>query len=158
MNGTESRKEQKMQGATVKIKKMREGAAIPAYATEGSAAADLCACLDEAEVLAPGQRRLIPTGVALSIPAGTVALVCARSGLSHKKGISAANGVGVIDSDYRGEIFFSAVNLSDEPCTIQPGERIAQLMLLPVIGMSFEASESLDETERGSGGFGSTGS
>ena len=141
----------------VKFKKMRESAKVPHYATEGAAAVDLCAAIDEPITLAPAERRLIPTGIAISIPQNTVAVLSARSGLSYKKGISAANGIGVIDSDYRGEIFFSAINLSTESYTIEPGDRIAQLMLLPVYTMTLIERESLDETERGEGGFGSTG-
>lgn len=141
----------------VMIQKMRDSAKIPAYATEGSAAVDLCAAIEEAITLAPGERRLIPTGIAISIPQGTVAILSARSGLSYKKGIAAANGIGVIDSDYRGEIFFSSVNLSNEPYTVMPGERICQMMLMPVLSMKFTEVDSLDETLRGAGGFGSTG-
>ena len=141
----------------VMIQKMRECAKIPAYATDGSAAVDLCAAIEEAITLAPGERKLIPTGIAISIPKGTVAILSARSGLSYKKGIAAANGIGVIDSDYRGEIFFSSVNLSSEPYTVTPGERICQMMLMPVFAMNFTEVESLDETLRGAGGFGSTG-
>ena len=141
----------------VKFKKMRESAKVPSYATNGSAAVDLCAALDEAVTLAPAERRLIPTGIAIAIPENTVAILSARSGLSYKKGISAANGIGVIDSDYRGEIFFSAINLSKEPYTIEPGDRVAQLMLMPVYTMSLVESDTLDKTERGEGGFGSTG-
>ena len=98
----------------VKIKKMRESAVLPSYATTGSAAVDLSAAIDAPITLAPFERRLIPTGIAISIPQNTVAVLSARSGLSYKKGITAANGIGVIDSDYRGEIFFSAINLSNE--------------------------------------------
>ena len=141
----------------VKIKKMRDSAKIPSYATDGAAAVDLCAAIDEAITLAPNERRLIPTGIAVSIPKNTVAVLSARSGLSYKKGITAANGIGVIDSDYRGEIFFSAINLSNESYTVEPGDRIAQLMLLPVYTMSLLEADTLDETERGAGGFGSTG-
>lgn len=141
----------------VKIKKMRDNAVLPAYATDGSAAMDLSAAIDTPLTLAPGERKLIPTGIAISIPRDTVAILSARSGLSAKKGITAANGIGVIDSDYRGELFFSAVNLSAEAYTITPGERVAQLMLLPVLTMSLLPSETLDETDRGEGGFGSTG-
>ena len=141
----------------VKIKKMRENAKIPAYATKGAAAVDLCDAIDEPVTLGAGERRLIPTGVAISIPAGTVAILSARSGLSAKKGIAAANGIGVIDSDYRGEIFFSAINLSAEAYEITPGERICQMMLLPVLAMNLLETDSLDDTERGDGGFGSTG-
>ena len=143
--------------ADVKIKILRDGVNIPKYATEGSAAVDLSAAIEEPITLMPGERRLIPTGIAVSIPRDTVAIVCARSGLSYKKGINAANGIGVIDSDYRGEIFFSAANISDEPYTVTPGERIAQLMLMPFMKMDFIKTDDLDSTERGEGGFGSTG-
>ena len=141
----------------VNFKKMRASAKIPSYATEGAAAIDLSAAIDEPITLTPGERRLIPTGIAISIPQNTVAILSARSGLSYKKGITAANGIGVIDSDYRGEIFFSAINLSNEPYTVEPGERVAQLMLMPVYTMSLIEKDSLDETDRGEGGFGSTG-
>lgn len=141
----------------VKFKKMRPSAKLPSYATEGAAAIDLSAAIDEEITLAPSERRLIPTGIAISIPKNTVAILSARSGLSSKKGITAANGIGVIDSDYRGEIFFSAINLSTEAYTITPGERVAQLMLMPVYAMSLVETDDLDKTARGEGGFGSTG-
>ena len=142
---------------TVYIKKMRESALLPQYATEGAAAVDLVACVEEPFTLQPGERKLIPTGVAISIPQNTVAVLSARSGLSAKKGITAVNGIGVIDSDYRGEIFFSAINLSKEAYTVTPGERVAQLMLLPLYTMSLLETDTLDKTARGEGGFGSTG-
>ena len=135
---------------------MRENASIPQYATDGAAAVDLVAAIDEPITLEAGARRLIPTGIAISIPKNTVAILSARSGLSAKKGITAANGIGVIDSDYRGEIFFSAVNLSSEAYTVAPGERGAQLMLMPVYTMALIEKDALDETARGAGGFGST--
>ena len=141
----------------VKFKKMRDSAKIPGYATAGAAAVDLCAAIEEPITIAPDERRLIPTGIAISIPQNTVAVLSARSGLSYKKGITAANGIGVIDSDYRGEIFFSAINLSKEAYTVEPGERIAQLMLMPVYAMALTETDTLDETDRGEGGFGSTG-
>lgn len=141
----------------VKFKKMRPSAKLPSYATEGAAAIDLSAAIDEEITLAPSERRLIPTGIAISIPKNTVAILSARSGLSSKKGITAANGIGVIDSDYRGEIFFSAINLSTEAYTVTPGERVAQLMLMPVYAMSLVETDDLDKTARGEGGFGSTG-
>lgn len=141
----------------VNIKIMREGVTLPSYATSGSAAFDLTAAIDEPITLKAGERKLIPTGIAISIPSGYVAILCARSGLSAKKGIAAANGIGVIDSDYRGEIFFSAINLSDEDYTFTKGERIAQLMIMPVCFAEFTVCDDLDKTERGCGGFGSTG-
>lgn len=146
----------------VKIKAVspRIGREIPAprFATAGAAAMDLCACVDEPVRLASGQRALIPTGIAIALPdADHVALVFARSGLGIKKGVCLSNGVGVIDSDYRGQIGVGLVNLSDEDYTVQPGDRIAQLMVTPVVRPTLSFVEELDETERGRGGFGSTG-
>lgn len=141
----------------VNIKLLRDEVSLPSYATEGSAAFDLIAAINEPITLKAGERKLIPTGIAISIPMGYVAVLCARSGLSAKKGIAAANGIGVIDSDYRGEIFFSAINLSSEDYTISKGERIAQLMIIPVCRAEFTVCDDLDKTERGCGGFGSTG-
>ncbi len=146
----------------LKIKALspRIGADIPAprFATAGAAAMDLCACLDGPVTLAAGERALIPTGLAISLPdPGYVALVFARSGLGIKKGISLSNGVGVIDSDYRGEIGVGLVNLSGESYTVQPGDRIAQLMVVPVVQPTLTFVDTLDETARGSGGLGSTG-
>lgn len=133
-------------------------AKAPVYATSGSAAADLCAVLDQPITLEPGQRAMIPTGIAIELPnAGYVALVCARSGLAVKQGITLSNGVGVIDSDYRGEIKVGLVNLGQAAYTIQPGERIAQLMIMPVVQANFVQADSLQQTDRGEGGFGSTG-
>lgn len=131
---------------------------LPRYATEGAAAMDLCACLEEPVTLEPGQRQAIPSGIAIELPsADYVALVFVRSGLGFKKGLCLCNGVGVIDSDYRGEIGVGLVNLGQEAYTIQPGDRIAQLMVLPVSRPVPVLAEELDETERGRGGFGSTG-
>mgnify|MGYP002530464615 CR=1 FL=1 len=142
----------------VKFKLTRPGAKAPAYATPGSAAADLCAVLDEPYVLQPGQRALLPTGLAIQLPGPQyVALVFARSSLGAKKGVALSNGVGVIDSDYRGEIQVGLANLSTESYTIQPGERVAQLMVVPVAQAAFEQAAELDDTQRGTGGFGSTG-
>lgn len=141
----------------VKIKLAREGAKLPVYATEGSAACDLIACIKTPLTLYPGERKLIPTGIAVSIPRGTVAIVCARSGMALKRGLTLSNGIGVIDSDYRGEIGVILFNNSDTPQTIEPNERIAQLMFMPHYTAVFEECTNLDETERGAGGFGSTG-
>ena len=142
----------------VKITLTRPQAKMPVYATPGSAAADLHAVLDQPlEVPAHG-RVMVPTGVAIQLPnAGWVALVCARSGLAVKHGLALSNGVGVIDSDYRGEIGVGLVNLGQQAYTIQPGERIAQLMIMPVAQAAFVQVDQLDETQRGEGGFGSTG-
>ena len=143
---------------TLKIKKVNEHAVIPHRATEGSAGLDLCACIDEPLTLGGGETALIPTGLAIALPSAQYgAFIFARSGLSIKHGIGLLNSVGVIDSDYRGEIKVGVINQVKEPYTIQPGERIAQLVVMPVSTMPVEEAESLDETERGSGGFGSTG-
>lgn len=141
----------------VKIKILREKVALPKYATSGSAAFDLTCASEEPITVCAGKRALIPTGIAISLPENTVAVISARSGLSAKKGITAANGIGVIDSDYRGEIFFSAANISNEDYTVSPGERVAQMMIIPVLKANFIVCDELDETERGAGGFGSTG-
>ena len=140
--------------------KLTRGMSAPEYATPGSAAVDLRAALEENEVvtLAPGARALIPTGLAISPESsGYVAIVAARSGLGIKKGVSLSNGIGVIDSDYRGEICVGLINHSDVDFEIKRGDRVAQLMFMPVMCANFIKAESLDETERGAGGFGSTG-
>lgn len=143
---------------TVKFTLLDPRAKAPAYATPGAAAADLCALLDQPLTVQPMQRVLVPTGLAIELPGpDCVALVYARSGLSLKHGLCMANGVGVIDSDYRGELRVPTVNLSDVPYTIQPGERIAQLCIAPVYQAAFVQAESLSDTDRGAGGFGSTG-
>ncbi len=131
---------------------------LPQFATPGSAAMDLRACLDGPVTLQAGARAVIPTGLAMALPsADYVALVFARSGLGIKKGVCLSNGVGVIDSDYRGEIAVGLVNLSAEDYTVQPGDRIAQLMVVPVVQPTVTLADELDETDRGSGGLGSTG-
>jgi dUTP pyrophosphatase len=130
----------------------------PFYASAGAAAMDLHACIDQAVVLPAGQRAVIPTGIAIALPdANYVALVFARSGLGIKHGIAPANCVGVIDSDYRGEILVGLQNSGDTDYTVQPGDRIAQLMITPVIQADLQMVEELDDTARGAGGFGSTG-
>ena len=147
-----------MEPITVKYKVLDARAKVPAYATPGSAAADLCAVLDEPLTVQPMQRVLVPTGLAIELPgAHAVALVYARSGLSIKHGLCMANGVGVVDSDYRGELKVPMVNLGAEAYTIQPGERVAQLCIAPVYTAAFVQADALDETARGEGGFGSTG-
>jgi dUTP pyrophosphatase len=142
----------------VRIKILRENAAIPAYQTPGSACCDLTAALDGPLTVLPGERVLVPTGIALDFgSAEYAALIFARSGLASKRGLALSNGVGVVDSDYRGEIKAALVNLSSEPQVIAPGERIAQLGFFPVARAVFETAAELDETERGAGGFGHTG-
>ena len=131
---------------------------LPFYATPGSAAMDLHACIDEAVVIPAGGRSMIPTGLAIALPsADYVALVYARSGLGIKHGVAPANCVGVIDSDYRGEILVGLQNSGGSEFTVRPGDRIAQLMIAPVVRANLQMVEELDETARGAGGFGSTG-
>lgn len=143
---------------TVHYKKLDPRAQAPAYATSGAAAADLHAVLDAPLEVKPMERILVPTGLAIELPSPeTVALVYARSGLSIKHGLCMANGVGVIDSDYRGELRVPMINLGTEPYTIQPGERVAQLCIAPVYTAAFVPAEELNDTDRGCGGFGSTG-
>lgn len=143
----------------VKIKLTR-GMTAPEYATQGSAAVDLRAALEEDEVLtlAPGERAMIPTGIAISPESkDVVAIIAGRSGLGVKKGVTLSNSIGVIDSDYRGEIAVGLINHGDEPFEVRRGDRIAQMMFVPVYTATFAQVESLDETERGAGGFGHTG-
>ena len=143
---------------TLKIQKKNPKAILPKRATEGSAGMDLYACLEEEITLRPGELAVIPTGIAIGLPGPDyAALVFARSGLGVKHGISLSNGVGVIDSDYRGEIQVGLCNLGNQPYTIRPEERIAQLVVTPVCLLPIEEVEVLDETGRGEGGFGSTG-
>lgn len=131
---------------------------LPAYATPGSAGLDLRACLDEAISLAPGQTELIPTGLAIHVAhAGYAAMILPRSGLGHKHGIVLGNLVGLIDSDYQGQLMVSTWNRGNKPFTIEPFERIAQLVLVPVMQASFNIVEEFSESDRGAGGFGSTG-
>ena len=142
----------------LKIKKVQENAVIPNRAAEGSAGLDLCACIDAPLTLNSGDTALIPTGLAIELPSSQYgAFVFARSGLSIKHGIGLLNAVGVIDSDYRGEIKVGVINQVKEPYTIEPGERIAQLVIMPVATLPVEEAQTLGESERGAGGFGSTG-
>lgn len=142
----------------VKIKLTR-GARVPEYATKGSAAVDLRAALEGGSVtLAPGGREKIPTGIAISGGReDIVAVIAGRSGLGAKFGVTLSNGIGIIDSDYRGEISVTLTNHSDLPFTVNDGDRIAQMMFLPVVHADFTVTDELDATERGEGGFGSTG-
>ena len=143
---------------TVRTKKLCENAVLPKYGTEFAAGADLYACMDaEAVTLAPGETKLIRTGIALEIPAGYAGFVFARSGLASKRGLAPANKVGVIDSDYRGELMVALHNHSRIPQSVENGERIAQMVILPYLAVDFIESDTLDDTERGAGGFGSTG-
>ena len=147
-----------MEQKTVRFLRLDPRAVAPAYATPGAAAADLCAVLDAPLTLEAGQRAMIPTGLAIELPGpDCVALLYARSGLAIKHGLTLPNCVGVIDSDYRGEVKVGLINQSAEPYTIQPGERIAQLCIAPVWQAAFVESAQLSDTARGAGGFGSTG-
>ena len=131
---------------------------LPKFATAGAACMDLCACIDAPVTLEAGARALIPTGIAIALPsADYVALVFARRGLGIKQGVCLSNGVGVIDSDYRGEIGVGLVNLGQSAYTVQPGDRIAPLMVTPVVQPTVVQVSALDDTDRGAGGFGSTG-
>jgi dUTP pyrophosphatase len=141
----------------INVKKLRDGAVLPTYGSEYSAGADLYACLDEAVVIAPGETKMIPTGLAAEIPVGYAGLIYARSGLATKQGLAPANKVGVVDSDYRGEWMIALMNHSGSPQTVEPGERIAQVVVTPVLAVSFCEAEELEDTLRGAGGFGSTG-
>lgn len=141
----------------VKIKKLRENAIVPTYGTDFSAGADLYAALDEAVIIEPGETKLIPTGFAFEIPVGYAGFVHARSGLATKRGLAPANKVGVIDSDYRGEVMTALHNHGKEVQTVEPGERIAQMVIVPYITANFILSDELNDTVRGEGGFGSTG-
>lgn len=143
----------------VQIKKLKENAQIPTYGTDYAAGADLYACIDETVSIGPGETVMIGTGVAIEIPDGYAGLVFARSGLSCKKGLAPANKVGVIDSDYRGEIKVALHNhnISGEAVEIPNGERIAQISIVPYLKAEFEEVGELTETKRGEKGFGSTG-
>ncbi len=144
---------------TMQVKKLSDRAMTPAYQTEGAAGMDLCACLapDATVALAPGAIALVPTGLAVAIPVGFEGQVRARSGLATKHGIGLPNAPGTIDSDYRGELRVALINLSKEPFTITHGMRIAQLVISPVAHAFIVEVQNLDETSRGTGGFGSTG-
>ena len=142
----------------VKISKTKDKAILPTYGSSGAAGADLYACLDrESQIIEKGETVLIGTGVRMAIPEGYVGLVYARSGLASKRGLAPANKVGVIDSDYRGEILVALYNQSSETQTVRDGERIAQIVIAPFLHADFEESDLLDDTARGAGGFGSTG-
>ena len=141
----------------VQLQKLHPNAVIPTFGSSGAAGADLYALLDQPVTLLPAQTLLIKTGIAVAIPDGYVGLIFARSGLASKRGLAPANKVGVIDSDYRGELMVALHNHSDQPQTVEAGERIAQLAILPYLQPQFEETQQLDETIRGTGGFGSTG-
>lgn len=141
----------------IQVKKLKPNAILPTYGSAQAAGADLYACLEEEVCIDPGKTVYIPTGLAMELPVGFVGLIYARSGLACKKGLAPANKVGVIDSDYRGEFIVALHNHSEQTYTVQPGERIAQLVVAPVITPGFEETDSLSDTVRSTGGFGSTG-
>jgi dUTP pyrophosphatase len=141
----------------IKVKKLHPKAVIPAYMTEHAAGMDLCTVIDAPVVLSPGERTLLPTGLAMEIPPGFEGQVRPRSGLALKKGISLVNSPGTIDADYRGEIGVIIINHGRDQVDFQPGDRIAQLVIAPVTQAKLVAAEELDDSERSSGGFGHTG-
>ena len=141
----------------VNIKKLTEQAIMPTYGSEFSAGADLYACMEEPMTIEAGKTQLVHTGIAMEIPEGYVGLIYARSGLATKRGLAPANKVGVIDSDYRGEIMVALYNQGETAQVIEQGERIAQIVLTPYLRAEFETAEELSDTVRGAGGFGSTG-
>ena len=141
----------------INVKKLRESAKLPFRATEGSAGADLYACLEAPVTVQPAQRVTIPAGIAVEIPQGYGGFIFPRSSVACKFGVSLPNCVGVIDSDYRGELCVPVINHGAEPYVISGGDRIAQLVILPVENAVYEYADDLSDTERGEGGFGSTG-
>ncbi|MCH4238701.1 MAG: dUTP diphosphatase [Oscillospiraceae bacterium] len=139
------------------VKRLRPEAVLPTRATEGSAGLDLYACLPEPLSVAPGELKQVPSGIAVSLPEGTVGLLCGRSGLGVKHGITLSNSVGVIDCDYRGELVVGVCNVGKESYTLKPGERFAQFLVVPVLFPMPEETDSLPQTDRGESRFGSTG-
>ncbi len=146
-------------GITVLVQRLAGSAdlPLPAYATEGSAGADLSACLDAPLTLGPGERAAVPTGIRVAVPPGYEAELRPRSGLAARHGLTLANSPGTVDADYRGEVRVLMINLGAEPVTIRRGDRIAQMLVRPVSRARFEEAPALPETDRGEGGFGHTG-
>ena len=141
----------------IHVKLLRQGALLPTYGSREAAGADLYACLENAVTIEPGKTVFVPTGIAMEVPFGCAGLIYARSGLACKRNLAPANKVGVIDSDYRGEIIVALHNHGAEPQTIAGGERIAQMVITPVLTPAYEWAEELSDTLRGEGRFGSTG-
>lgn len=141
----------------IKVKLLRDGAQMPTYGSVEAAGADIYVCIDEPVEIQPGCTAMLPTGLALEVPKGCAGLIYARSSMGAKRGLAPANKVGVIDSDYRGEVRVALHNHSLEPQVVNPGERVAQLLITPVFTPGFVQAEELDDTARGAGGFGSTG-
>lgn len=142
---------------SIHVKRLREGAKLPAYGSAEAAGADLYACLEAPVTVVPGETVFIPTGIALEVPSGCAGLIYARSGMACKRGLAPANKVGVVDSDYRGEIVVALYNHGDSTQTVENGERVAQLVITPVLTPVYEIADTLSDTVRSSGGFGSTG-
>ena len=142
---------------SIRVKRLSHNAKLPTYGSMEAAGADLYACLTESVTIRPGETAWISTGIALEVPKGCAGLIYARSGMATKRGLAPANKVGVIDSDYRGEVKVVLLNHSDTMQTIEPGERIAQLVITPVLTPPYEETEDLSDTDRGIDGFGSTG-
>ena len=142
---------------SIRVKLLKPGAKLPTYGSQEAAGADLYACLEEPLTIAPGTSAFISTGIALEVPKGCAGLVYARSGMACKRGLAPANKVGVVDSDYRGEITVVLYNHGSESQTVENGERIAQFVITPVLTPVYEEAESLTDTQRDCGGFGSTG-
>ena len=143
--------------APIPVKFLRAEAILPTYGSTEAAGADLYACLEAPIVIEPGKTAFVPTGIAMAVPRGCAGLIYARSGLACKRGLAPANKVGVVDSDYRGEVMVALHNHGDQPQTIGHGERIAQMVITPVLTPAYEVVSDLDDTVRGVGGFGSTG-
>ena len=141
----------------IRVKKLRANAILPTYGSVEAAGADLYACLEASITIEPGQTAWVPTGIAMEVPKGCAGLVYARSGMACKRGLAPANKVGVIDSDYRGEITVVLHNHGTAAQTVEPGERIAQMVITPVLTPAYEETDDLSDTGRGQGGFGSTG-
>ena len=141
----------------ISVKILREGAKLPTYGSAEAAGADLYACLDADVTIEAGHTAFIPTGFAMAVPKGCAGLIYARSGMACKRGLAPANKVGVIDSDYRGEVIVALYNHGSEARTVSHGERIAQMVITPVLTPAYELAETLEDTDRGAGGFGSTG-
>lgn len=141
----------------IRVKKLHPMATLPTYGSVEAAGADLYACLEEPVTIAPGETAWIPTGIALEVPKGCAGLVYARSSLGAKRGLAPANKVGVIDSDYRGEIRVVLLNHGKVPQTVENGERVAQFLITPVLTPAYVEAEELTDSDRGTGGFGSTG-
>lgn len=143
--------------STIRVKKLRPDAKLPTYGSAAAVGADLYACLDAPVTIAPGEIFWVPTGIALEVPEGCAGLVYARSSMGAKRGLAPANKVGVIDPDYRGEVRVVLLNHSSMPQILEPGERVAQFVITPVLTPAYESVEELSDTDRGVGGFGSTG-